>query len=181
VNNVAIAELVPQYSTFMKKLIVLLTFSVVAVFGLGRFNLGETGAMRFLAKMEALMNEGKSDEVCAMFHDDLEVDIADHSGESTQSVTGGKADFCELTRKTVAGLQLLPHSMNVEFTDVQSKQQLTNPWTGAVSYSEHRTFTIPGANVSLNTVSEDEITLVQTFSGVKLRKLKSQVFRAETT
>ena len=97
---------------------------MVASSGLGRFNLGETGAMRFLATMEALINEGKSDEVCAMFHDDLEVDIADHSGESTQTVTGGKADLCELTRKTVAGLQLLPHSMNVEFTDVKSKQEL---------------------------------------------------------
>ena len=32
----------------MKKLIVLLTFSLVAIFGVGRFNLGETGAMRFL-------------------------------------------------------------------------------------------------------------------------------------
>ena len=47
--------------------------------------------MRFLAKMESLMSEGKGDEVCAMFHDDLEVDIADHSGEATQNVSGGKA------------------------------------------------------------------------------------------
>ncbi len=92
-----------------------------------------------------------------------------------------RQDLCELTRKTVAGLQLLPHSMNVEFTDVKSRQELSNPWTGDVSYSEHRTFTIPGANVSLSTVSEDEITLVQTFSGVKLRKLKSQVFKTEVT
>ena len=165
----------------MKKLIVLLTFSLVAIFGVGRFNLGETGAMRFLTKMETLMSEGKSDEVCAMFHDDLEVDIADHSGESTQMVTGGKADFCELTRKTVAGLQLVPHGMNVEYTDVNSKYEFSKPWSGVVSYSEHRTFSIPGANVVMQTLSEDEITLVQTFSGVKLRKLKSQVFKTEAT
>ena len=38
--------------------------------------------MRFLAKMESLMSEGKAEEVCAMFHEDLEVEIADHSGES---------------------------------------------------------------------------------------------------
>ena len=180
-NSVAIAELVPQYSASMKKLIVLLIFCAVVIVGVGRFNLGETGAIRFLAEMETLMREGKSDEVCAMFHDDLEVDIEDHSGESTQTVTGGKADFCELTRTTVAGLQLVPHSMNVEFTDVNSKYEFSKPWSGDVSYSEHRTFSVPGANVSLRTVSEDEITLVQTFSGVKLRKLKSQVFRAETT
>ena len=38
--------------------------------------------MRFLTNMESLMSEGKADEVCAMFHDDLEVEVADHSGES---------------------------------------------------------------------------------------------------
>ena len=153
----------------------------MAIFGIGRFNLGESGAMRFLTKMESLVSEGNSDEVCAMFHDDLEVDIADHSGEATHNVHAGKQEFCELTRKMVAGLQLLPHSMNVEYTDVTSKQKLTNPWTGHVSYSEHRTLSIPGANVTMQTVSEDQITLVQTFSGVKLRKVKSQVFKAETT
>ncbi len=165
----------------MKKLLALLIVALVAVYGVGRFNLGETGAMRFLAQMESLMSEGKSDEVCAMFHEDLEVDITDHSGESTQTVNGGKAEFCELTRTSIAGLQMLPHSMNVEYTDVDAKQELGKPWSGDVRYSEHRTLRIPGANVTLQTVSEDQITLVQTFSGVKLRKVKSQVFKAETT
>ena len=165
----------------MKKLLTLLVLSAIGAIGVGRFNLGETGAMRFMAKMESLMNEGKVDEVCAMFHDDLVVDIADHSGESTQQVSGGKTEFCELTRTTVAGLSMLPHSMDVEFTDVKSKYQFTKPWSGEVSYSEHRTLSIPGANVALQTVSEDQITLVQTFSGVKLLKMKSEVFEAEST
>ncbi len=30
-------------------------------------------------------------------------------------------------------------------------------------------------------MSDDEITLVQTFSGVKLRKLKSEVYKADAT
>ena len=165
----------------MKKFIVLLIFALAGVYGIGRFNLGESGAMRFLAKMESLMSEGKTEEICAMFHDDLEVDIEDHSGESTETVNGGKKEFCELTTVTVAGLQLVPHTMSVEFTDVTSTQTLSKPWTGSVSYSEHRTFGIPAANVSLQTVSEDEITLVQTFSGVKLRKIKSAVYKAEAT
>ena len=165
----------------MKKLVVLLIFSAVAVFGVGRFNLGESGAMRFLAKMESLTNEGKVDEVCAMFHDDLEVDIADHTGEATHKVHAGKQEFCELTRTTVAGFQMLPHSMGVQFTNVTSRQTLAHPWTGEVSYSEHRTFSIPGANLTLRTVSEDQITLVQTFAGVKLRKVTSQVFKTDAT
>jgi hypothetical protein len=165
----------------MKKLVVLLILALIGVYGVGRFNLGEAGAMRFMTNMEMLMSEGKTEEVCAMFHDDLEVDISDHSGESTHTVNGGKKEFCDLTTQVVAGLQMLPHSSNVEYTDIAAKQDLTKPWTGEVSYSEHRTFSIQGAGASILTVSEDEITLVQTFSGVKLRKLKSEVFKAEAT
>lgn len=165
----------------MKKLIVLSIFGLVAAYGIGRFNLGEAGAMRFLTKMESLMNEGKGEEVCAMYHEDLRVEIADHSGTATKKVNSRKDEFCELTKTTVAGLQLVPHSMNVEFTDVTAKSELIKPWTGNVSYSEHRTFSVPGANVSLQTVSEDQITLVQTFSGVKILKIKSEIFSAETT
>jgi len=165
----------------MKKLFTLLIVGAIGAIGMGRFNLGETGAMRFMTKMESLMSEGKADEVCAMFHDDLVVDIADHSGESTETVSGGKAEFCDLTRTTVAGLSMLPHSMSVEYTDVESKYQFSKPWSGELSYSEHRTLSIPGANVSLQTVSEDQVTLVQTFSGVKLLKVKSEIFKAEST
>jgi hypothetical protein len=165
----------------MKKLVALSILGLLAVYGIGRFNLGEAGAMRFLTKMESLMNEGKGDEVCAMYHEDLTVQIADHSGQPTKNVNSGKDGFCALTRTTIAGLQLIPHSMSVEFTGVTAKHELTKPWTGDLSYSEHRTFSIPGASASLHTVSEDQITLVQTFSGVKILKIKSEIFAAETT
>jgi len=165
----------------MKKLFVLAILGAIVAIGVGRFNLSEAGAMRFMANMESLMSEGKADEVCDLFHDDLVVDIADHSGESTEAVQGGKSELCDLTRTTVAGLQMLPHSMDVQYTDVESKYQFSKPWSGELQYSEHRTLSIPGANVSLQTVSEDRITLVQTFSGVKLLKLKSEIFKAEST
>ena len=165
----------------MKKLVVLLIFSAVAAFGTARFNLGESGAQRFLTKMESLMSEGRADEVCDMFHDEFEAEIADHSGVATHNLRAGKQEFCELTRKTVAGLQQLPHSMEVEYTDLKATQKLSKPWTSDVTYSERRTLSILGSNASLRTVSEDEITLVQTFTGVKLRKVKSQVFKTEET
>jgi hypothetical protein len=165
----------------MKKFIMLLIVALVGVYGLGRVKLGESGAMRFLTNMESLMSAGRADEVCAMFHDDLEVEISDQSGESQQDVSGGKAELCELTRATVASLSLVPHSMNVEYTEVSAKQDWLHPWTGEIGYSENRSFSIPGANVTLRTVSHDEITLVHTFSGVKLRKLKSNVYKADAT
>ena len=165
----------------MKKIIYLLLFAIIGVYGLGRVKLGESGALTFVTDMEMLMNNGKADEVCAMFHEDLEVEISDESGDSPEHVSGGKEEFCELTRVTVAGLRLLPHQMNVSYTEVNAKHDWLHPWTSEVSYLENRTFSVPGANISMSTVSEDQITLVHTFSGVKLRKLKSDVYKAGAT
>lgn len=165
----------------MKKFVLVLAIALAAAYGVGRVNLGESGAMRFMAKMESLISEGKSEEVCAMFADDLEVEIADHSGEAVHNVNGGKQEFCELTTETIEGFQLLPHSMRVDYTDVEATQTLGKPWTSQVTYSEHRTLSILGANVTLRTVSNDEITLVQTFSGVKLLKVKSELYKADAT
>jgi hypothetical protein len=163
----------------MKKVIGLIVIAGAAVFGLGRFNLGEAGAMRFLSKMELLMDQGEAGKVCAMFDEDLEMEIADRSGEALRRVHGGKSEMCDLTRATIAGLQSVPHDMQVEYTGVNSLRNLTSPWSSELSYAEHRTFTIPGANITLRTVSNDRITLVLTLSGVKLRKLKSEVFKTD--
>ena len=165
----------------MKKFLLLLVLALVGVYGVGRMKLGESGAMRFLAEMESLMNEGKGQEVCEMLHDDLEVEIADHSGESVQEVNGGKEEFCKLTVTTAAGLNLVPHSSNVNYTEVEAKHDWLHPWTSEISYLENRSLSIPAANVTLRTVSEDEITLVHTFSGVKLLKIKSEVYKADAT
>ena len=97
----------------MKK-ILLLAALAIGVFVTGRITLGEAGAMRFVMQMETLMREGKAEEVCAMFHDDLEVNIVDHSAEDG-SLEGGKEDLCEHTRMAAAALQLLPHTMDVDF------------------------------------------------------------------
>jgi len=165
----------------MKKFIVLLILALVGTYGVGRVKLGETGAMRFLSNMESLMSEGKADEVCAMFHEDLEIEVSDNSGESQQDISGGKQELCDLTKATIAGLSVVPHSQNVDYTEVNAKQDWLHPWTGEISYLENRSFSILGSNITLRTVSHDEITLVHTFSGVKLRKLKSEVFKADAT
>jgi hypothetical protein len=165
----------------MKKVVFLLLLTTVGVYGVGRVMLGESGAMRFLTNMESLMNEGKAEEVCALFHEDLEVEISDESGDSPRNISGGKQELCDLTKATVAGLHVVPHSMNVEYTEVNAKQSWLHPWTGEISYLENRAFTITGANITLRTVSNDEITLIHTFAGVKLRKLKSDVYKADAT
>ncbi|HEU5134491.1 MAG TPA: hypothetical protein VFU13_05045 [Steroidobacteraceae bacterium] len=165
----------------MKKFLLLLVLAIVGIYGIGRIRLGEAGAMRFLAQMEAKMTEGKGEEVCEMFHDDLEVAITDHTGDSVRETSGGKDEFCDLTATTAAGLNLVPHSSTVNLTEVESKQSWLHPWTSEVSYLENRSLSIRGAGVTIRTVSEDEITLVHTFSGVKLRKIKSEIYEADAT
>ena len=165
----------------MKKVVYLLILALLVTYGVGRVRLGEAGAMRFLQNMESLMSEGKADEVCDLFHDDLEVEIADSSGDSPHDISGGKQELCDLTKATVAGLNIVPHNMSVDYTEVNSKLDWKHPWTGEISYLENRSFTILGANVTLRTVANDEITLVHTFSGVKLRRLRSEIYKADAT
>ena len=165
----------------MKKVVFLLILVLVVVYGVGRARLGEAGAMRFLSNMEDLMSEGKADEVCDLFHDDLEVEITDSTGGTANNLSGGKEELCDLTRATVAGLNLVPNDMSVNYTEVNATHDWKHPWTGVVSYLENRSLSIRGTGVTMRTVSNDEITLVHTFSGVKLRKLKSEVYKADAT
>ena len=165
----------------MKKSLLLLVLVIIGVYGVGRMKLGEAGAMRFLAQMERLMGEGKGEKVCEMFHDDLEIDITDHTGDTVREMSGGKDEFCELTTTTAAGLNLVPHSSSVNLTEVESKQSWLHPWTSEISYLENRSLSIRGAGITIRTVSEDQITLVHTFSGVKLLKIKSEIYEADAT
>ena len=63
-NSVAIAQICPghashtisQQSSLMKQVVVALIPALIAVYGVGRFNPGEAGAMRFMTKMESLTN-----------------------------------------------------------------------------------------------------------------------------
>jgi len=165
----------------MKKVIVFALLAVTGVYLWGRLSLGESGAKRFVAEMDSLMNQGKAGEVCAMFHDDLEFSIVDHTagGGGSTTLEGGKQDFCETTQEQVAALQKVPHTMHVEFNDLTVTRSWLHPWTSEVSYTEDRSFTIRGANLTLNTTSDDTITLVQTLSGVKLRKVQVEAWAAE--
>jgi hypothetical protein len=165
----------------MKRALIFVLLVLAGVYLTGRLTLGEAGAMRFVMKMDSLMGEGKADEVCAMFHDDLEFSIADHTskGAGETGFEGGKQDLCDKTHEQVDALSKVPHAMRVDFKDVAVTRSWLHPWTSEISYSEDRTITIRGANLSLSTISEDTITLVQTFSGVKLLKLEAEAYVAE--
>lgn len=158
----------------MKKVVVLVLLAVVAVFVTGRVSLGESGAMRFVQQMEQHMNEGDADAVCAMLHDELEITILD-SNLPGGALEGGKDELCAQTHLVVKALRALPHTMNVTFEDVEVERRWLHPWTSTVHYTEDRKLSIRGSGVTVRTISEDSLTLVQTFGGVKLRKLTADV------
>ncbi len=159
----------------MKKVVAFVLLAVIGVYVTGRVTLGEAAAMRFVREMDSLMNDGKADDVCAMFHEDLEMHIEDHTSEAASNLDGGKDELCELTHDAVNALKSLPRTMRVEFNDVTVKRDWLHPWTSEVSYTEDRILTV-GTSIRISTTSDDVITLVQTFSGVKLRKLKAETY-----
>ena len=163
----------------MKRIFVLAVLALVGVYVSGRISLGESGAVRFLMKMENLMGEAKFDEVCDLFHEDLQFHLTDHTGGEAKEVTGGKAEFCALARTQAAALALVPHTMNTQVENVKATLDWKHPWTSQVTYTENRSLTIQGANVTLNTTSDDNITLVRTLSGVKLRRVEAEAWVAE--
>ena len=75
--------------------------------------------------------------------------------------------------------RLLGVSMDVKRNDFKVKRSWLHPWTVQVSYKEDRTTTMSKLHVSLHTQSEDELTLVQTFQGVKLRALKTRAWEVQ--
>ena len=163
----------------MKRILVLALLAVIGVFVTGRITLGEAGAMRFLMNMSTLTDEGKSEEVCDQFHDDLKFHVIDHTGESTKDLNGGKQELCSLVKTSIAALSLVPHSKQTNISKLTVAREVMHPWTSRVTYTEDQDITIRGANVTLKTTSDDKITLVQTFGGVKVLKIDAEMWLAE--
>lgn len=163
----------------MKKLLALAALAVLAVYAIPFFSLSERGAQRFLDELEALSIEGKSAEYCERLHADLEVSINDRSGDPPAVFDGGEQDFCDYVSTAAKGMHLLGVSMDVKRNDFKVTRGWLHPWTAQVSYQEDRVTTMSRINVRLHTHSEDELTLVQTFQGVKLRALKTRAWAIE--
>jgi hypothetical protein len=163
----------------MKKLVVLALLALIGVFVTGRITLGEAGAHRFLMTSSKLTDEGKSDEICAMIHEELKFHVIDRTGPSTQEVDGGKQELCALTQTSITALQLVPHDKETTISKLAVTRDLMHPWTSQVTYTDDQDITIRGANMTVKTTSDARITLVQTLTGVKLLKLDAEIWQAE--
>jgi hypothetical protein len=163
----------------MKKLLALAALALLTVYAIPFFTLSQRGTNQFLDELEELSIHGKSAEYCARLHPDLAVSINDHSADPPAVFDGNEQDFCDYVSTAAKGMHLLGVSMDVKRNDFKVTRSWLHPWTAQVSYKEDRTTTMSKLNVSLHTQSEDELTLVQTFQGVKLRALRTRAWEVQ--
>jgi len=163
----------------VKKLVSIIVVAIVAVYGFGFFSLSESRARQFLDELEELSIAGKSAEYCARLHPDLTVSINDHSADPPAVFDGNEQDFCDYVSTAAKGMHLLGVSMDVKRNNFKVTRSWLHPWTAHVSYQEDRITTMSKLNVSLHTQSEDELKLVQTLQGVKLRELKTRAWEVK--
>ena len=163
----------------MKKILLLVVCAVIAVYVVGAVRFSEIGAMKFISDLEDLSLDGKTEEYCAHLHDDMKVSISDHSGDPPADFDGGKQELCDYVTQASKGLAMLGVSMNVRRDDVTVTRSWLHPWTAEVRYFETRSTHLQLGNITLNTESDDQWTLVQTFGGVKVMRLVSKTQLAQ--
>jgi hypothetical protein len=159
----------------MKKIVVVILLSLLTIYGYGRVKLSESASNRFLNELEQLSMTGKGEEYCARLHEDLKVSIRDHSADPPADFDGNREDFCGYVTYAMKGIEILGVSTNVTRENFTVAREWLHPWTAHVSYHEARITTMSKAGTTLHTVSDDRLTLVQTFDGVKLLYLESKV------
>ena len=163
----------------MKKFLLLVVLGLLGVQAYGAILFSESGANGFLNELEHLSLPGQGQEYCDRLHDDMEVSIDDRSAEPPAVFAGGKKEFCDYVSYAAKGMDIIGVSTNVQRDDFTVKRSWLHPWTAEVSYVESRTTTMSAINITLNTEGEDQWTLVNTFSGVKVMRLKSKTRLAQ--
>jgi hypothetical protein len=159
----------------MKTVIALVVTILAATYLYGVLPLSESGATRFLDELEALSLQGKSAEYCARLDDDLRVSIRDHSAVPPADFDGGRAEFCAYVSEAAKGVDLLGISTHVTRKDFTVTRSWLHPWTAQARYHEDRVTTMSKIHATSHTRSDDALTLVQTFGGIKLAYVKSSI------
>ena len=160
---------------YMKKVLMLIVVVVGGIYVVGWVNLSMAGSARFLGTMDQLLVEGKGEEMCARLHDDLHVSIQDHTSPVAAGIEGGKEEYCDYLDTASKGMRMLRVSTQAERHDYTVERTWLHPWTAQVRYYEERTTTMALTNLTIRSESDDKITLVYTFGGVKLLRIESSV------
>jgi hypothetical protein len=161
----------------MKKLRLLAVLALMAIAGIyvqSAIALSEGGANNFLNELEDISMRGEGDKYCASLHEDMRASISDHSAEPPAEFEGGKKEFCAYVTYATKGLSMLGASTHAQRDEFTVQRSWLHPWTADVSYVETRTTSFAQGNVSIRTESEDRWTRVETFGGIKVKRLDSK-------
>ena len=154
----------------MKKLFLPL-FLLAAWFVHGRLVFNESRVMPWMTQLSVQTWSGDS-KACDAYTDDVQVSLRAEDRGGHWEVEGGKAELCDYLRKTSAAFVVLGANTHTEFTDV-AIQRKGFPWTEAtLTYTEH--VTVQAARLpEIRITSQDELTLVRTLGGVKIKAVQS--------
>lgn len=154
----------------MKKL-VLLALLLGAYYLHARTSFSEAHVMRWLGTHEASAMSGDTG-ACADFSDDLQVSLTADGRRGRWEVEGGKDQMCGYLKQASAALTLLQASTSADFSEVRIVRD-GFPWTRArVSYRQRTTIRaerMPETDI----VSDDQLVLVRTLSGLRIESLTS--------
>lgn len=155
----------------MKKIVLLV--ALFAGFYLhGRTSFSESHVTSWLGKHSARAMSGDPG-ACDNFADDLEVALTAEGAKGRWEVEGGKNEMCGYLRQAAAVFTVLQASTSSEFSGLRVVRG-GFPWTTArVTYTERTSVQaarVPGFQIE----SEDELVLVRTLSGLKIKSVKSK-------
>jgi hypothetical protein len=157
----------------MKTALGMIALAAALTWGWPAIALSDKAAIEYLDELDALSVEGHAEKYCERMHDDLVVAVSDATSElGAIRIDGGKKEWCDYIAFATKGMSLLGMESQVTRNDFTVTRSWLHPWTAEVSYEERRTSRMTRVNATLHTKSADEWTLVQTFSGVKVLRLK---------
>lgn len=155
----------------MKKLL-LLVLACVAYYAHARYTFTEEQVTRWLAQHTARAMGGEK-EACDDYTDDVEVSLLAHGRRGHWEVEGGKNEICGYLKQAAAAMTVLQASTRLEFDSVKVTRD-GFPWRTARVQVVQR-MAVSAANIPSTEVrAEDELVLVRTFGGLKIRSLQSK-------
>lgn len=160
----------------MRKLLWIAIVAIVGIYGSGYMSLGPRGAMDYLNEWEQHSLNGDAQKICDMMHEELEFSIDDRTTPGRPiDMQGGKAELCDYYATVVPAMKHIVSGMNVTREDVEVKRDWLHPWTAEVSYTEQRSVSMAAVRMQVNTVGEDNVTLVKTLTGgIKIKALHAK-------
>jgi hypothetical protein len=154
--------------------------AIGAIWGLPAVTLSERGITAYLDELEGFSLEGDAPSYCARLHADLQVVVWDATASTGATrIEGGKREWCDYVSYSAKGIELLGLETQVTRNAFTVHRRWVAPWRAEVSYAETRTSTMRLLGKTVNTVSDDRWTLVQTLTGVKVLRLESSARLAQ--